>query len=62
MSKSLVYDGPHAEVEVPEAGIEAVQGEPVEVQDDAVAKRLLEQDTWSEAKRDKPASKSKENK
>lgn len=43
----LIYGGPIDEVEVPDAGIVAARGEPVEVPDD-VAARLLEQDTWSE--------------
>lgn len=42
----LIYGGPIDEVEVPDAGIVATRGEPVEVPDD-VAARLLEQDTWS---------------
>lgn len=54
--KSVQYDGPHAEVEVPDAGIVAQRGVPVEV-DEAVAKRLLEQETWSEPK--PPATKTK---
>lgn len=45
----LVYSGAHAEVEVPDTGITAKRDEPVDVPD-AVAKRLLEQGTWSEAK------------
>lgn len=43
----LVYSGAHAEVEVPDAGIVARAGVPVEVPD-AVGRRLLEQDTWAE--------------
>lgn len=49
----LVYNGPHAAVEVPAAGIVAERGVPVDVPD-AAAKSLLEQDTWTE---DKPAVK-----
>lgn len=48
----LVYTGAHAEVEVPDAGIVARRGTPIDVPDEA-AKRLLEQDTWAE---DKPAN------
>lgn len=44
----LVYSGAHDEVEVPDAGIVAQRGVPVEVEDE-VAKRLLEQDTWARA-------------
>ena len=44
----IVYGGPIDEVEVPEAGAVARRGEPVEI-DDEIAKRLLEQDTWTAA-------------
>lgn len=49
----LTYVGPCAAVEVPELGIVAERGVPVEVED-KVAKSLLQQDTWSEHK---PATK-----
>lgn len=54
---SLIYEGPHAEVEVPDAGadVKALRGVPVDVPEE-VAKRLLKQDTWSA---DKPAPKQK---
>ena len=43
----VVYIGPHEAVDVPEAGnAVARRGVPIEV-DEAVAKRLLKQDTWS---------------
>lgn len=45
----VVYDGPFEAVEVPEAGIVAERGKPVDV-DEEIAARLLEQDTWREAK------------
>lgn len=50
----LIYGGPLADVDVPEAGIVAYRGEPVEVED-SIARRLLEQDTWTEAKPAKAA-------
>lgn len=45
----LVYSGAHDEVEVPDAGIVAQRGVPVEVKDEAVGRRLLEQDIWARA-------------
>ena len=45
----LIYGGPHDEVEVPAAGVVARRGEPVEIEDEAVAKGLLKQDIWTEA-------------
>jgi hypothetical protein len=44
----LIYGGPYDEVEVPAAGVVARRGEPVEIEDDAIAKQLLEQDIWTE--------------
>lgn len=51
----VVYVGHFDEVEVPEAGIVARQGEPVEVPDD-LARCMLEQDIWSEAPAEEPAA------
>ena len=45
---SLIYAGPHAEVEVPDAGVVVKRDVPVEVPEE-VAKRLLDQDTWNRA-------------
>ncbi len=49
----LIYIGAHPVVDVEEAGrlvlVGVKRGEPVNVPDD-LASRLLEQDTWSEAK------------
>jgi hypothetical protein len=48
----LIYQGPFAAVEIPEANYTtAVRGEPVDVED-PIAQRLLEQDCWT-----KPRSK-----
>lgn len=48
MTKSLVYNGPHPEVVVDELNDEQVivAGQPVDIPD-ALAARLLEQDTWA---------------
>lgn len=47
----VVYNGPHPEVVVDELDQDQVirAGEPVDIPDD-LATRLIEQDTWSEAK------------
>lgn len=46
----LVYSGAHDAVEPADVpGVVAVRGKEVDIPDE-VAKRLLEQDTWSEAK------------
>jgi hypothetical protein len=52
----LIYEGPIDEVEVPDAGVVARRGEPVEIDDD-LARLLLKQDTWAEAPAEKPAGK-----
>lgn len=44
----LIYGGPYDEVEVPAAGVVARRGEPVEIEDEAIAKGLLRQDIWTE--------------
>lgn len=46
---NLIYGGPYDEVEVPAAGVVARRGEPVEIEDEAIAKSLLKQDIWTEA-------------
>lgn len=49
MSISLIYSGPHDEVEVPDApGVVAQRDVPVDVPEE-VAKRLTEQSTWTRA-------------
>jgi hypothetical protein len=55
----LIYEGPHDTVEVPSAGITAERGQAVDVPDD-VAKALLEQDTWTEARSESRRAKAKE--
>lgn len=45
----LVYNGAHDEVWVSDTGQDVKRGEPTEIPD-AIAQRLLEQSTWSEAK------------
>lgn len=46
----VIYEGPCASVEVPALGIVAERGVPVEVEDEKVAKALLEQGTWTAPK------------
>jgi len=46
----LTYSGPHDEVVVPAADVLARRGEPVEIEDEDLAKSLLDQDTWTAAK------------
>lgn len=55
----LVYEGPIDVVEVPSAGITAERGQPVEIPDE-VAKGLLVQDTWTEARAESRRAKAKE--
>jgi hypothetical protein len=57
----VTYEGPHDVVEVPAAGegFTAERGKPVDVPDD-VAKALLEQDTWTEARAEGRRAKAKE--
>ena len=50
----LVYEGPHDAVEVPDAELICVRGEPIEVPED-VAKRLLHQHTWIRSETDAEA-------
>lgn len=47
-TEQVVYDGPHAEVEIPAAQVTAKRGEPVDVPAD-VAKALKKQSTWKAA-------------
>lgn len=57
----LVYSGPHDSVELGDApGIDVKRGKPVHIPD-AVAKRLLQQDTWAEARPRKADRKSGQN-
>jgi len=52
----VVYSGAHPEVFLAETDQDIERGVPTDVPDE-IAKRLIEQSTWSEAKTPKPASK-----
>lgn len=43
------YVGPHAAVEVPSLGIEAVRDEPIEVDDKDAAELLKQEGIWAKA-------------
>lgn len=47
--RRIIYDGPHLAVEVPDLDAIVQRGEVVEVTDDELAERLLEQAVWVEA-------------
>lgn len=57
---TVVYVGPHAEVEVPAAGIVAKQGEPVEVSAEVAKSLLKQEDIWAAPKAKPSAKKAKE--
>lgn len=57
---SVVYIGPHAEVEVPAAGIVAKNGEPVDVPEDIAKSLLKQEDNWAAPTAKPSAKKAKE--
>lgn len=48
------YVGPHAAVEVPSLGIEAVRDEPIEVDDKDAAELVKQEGIWAEVQAPKP--------